>query len=92
MSNYDSSSPSAPAQPPAEPPVQPTVQPPVAPRTLLVRSRSNKVVAGVCGGFADYTGFDANLIRIIMVAATVLGFGSPAIVYLAAWLLMPEGD
>lgn len=88
MSNYDSSSPSAPAQPPAEPPVQP----PVTPRTLLVRSRSNKVVAGVCGGFADYTGFDANLIRIIMVAATVLGFGSPAIVYLAAWLLMPEGD
>jgi len=86
MSNHDSYSPPVPAQQPTPTP------PPTPPRTLLVRSRSDKVVAGVCGGFADYTGFDANLIRIIMVAATVLGFGSPIIVYLAAWLLMPEGD
>jgi phage shock protein PspC (stress-responsive transcriptional regulator) len=78
MSNYESYPPPVPAQP--------------APRNLLVRSRSDKMIAGVCGGFADFTGFDVNLIRLVLVAATVLGAGSPIIVYLAAWLLMPEGD
>jgi phage shock protein C len=76
MSNHESYSPPAPAQ--------------AAPRTLLVRSRDDRWIGGVCGGFADYTGFDANVIRIVLVAATVLGFGSPVIVYLAAWLLMPK--
>ncbi|KAA1427897.1 PspC domain-containing protein [Nocardioides antri] len=68
----------------------PTAQPRA--RTLLVRSRDDKMVAGVCGGFSDFTGIDANLIRIFLVASTVLGFGSPIILYLAAWLLMPQGD
>ncbi|MDZ5619572.1 PspC domain-containing protein [Nocardioides bizhenqiangii] len=79
MTNYEPYPPPVPAQP-------------ARPRTLLVRSRSDKMVAGVCGGFADFTGFDVNLIRILLVAATVLGAGSPIIVYLAAWILMPEGD
>lgn len=68
-------------------------QVPARPRrsTLLVRSRDDRMVAGVCGGFADFSGIDANLVRILLVAATVLGFGSPVLVYLAAWLLMPQG-
>ncbi len=69
--------------------------PPAAParaRTLLVRSRDDRMVAGVCGGFADFTGIDANVIRIFLVATTVLGVGSPVIIYLAAWLLMPRGE
>jgi phage shock protein C len=76
MSNYESYS-------------QPTAPQPV-PRTLLVRSRDDRWLGGVCGGFADYTGFDANVIRIVLVAATVLGAGSPVVIYLAAWLLMPK--
>lgn len=56
----------------------------------LVRSRSNKMVAGVCGGLAVYTGLDANLIRILLVAAVVFGFGTGIVLYVAAWLLMPE--
>lgn len=80
MSSYEPYPPPVPAQPRGRP------------RTLLVRSRDDRMVAGVCGGFADFTGLDANLIRILLVAATVLGFGSPVIVYLAAWLLMPEAD
>ena len=78
MSSYEPYPPPVPAQPRSP--------------SLLARSRDDKMVAGVCGGFADFTGLDANLIRIILVAATVLGFGSPVIVYLAAWLLMPDGD
>jgi phage shock protein PspC (stress-responsive transcriptional regulator) len=78
MSNYEPYSPAPAAQP--------------APRNLLVRSRSDKMVAGVCGGFAEFTGLDANLIRIVLVAATVLGAGFPIIAYVAALFLMPEGS
>ena len=74
----------------------PYAPPPVpaqsAPRTVLARSRSDKMVAGVCGGFAAYTGYDVNVIRIVLVAATVFGVGSPIILYLVAWLLTPESD
>ena len=77
MSTYETYPPPSPAAPTA--------------RTLLVRSPSEKVVAGVCGGFADFTGLDVNLIRIVLVAATILGFGSTIVLYLAAWLLMPQG-
>ncbi len=64
-------------------------QSPSAPRRL-VRTRADKMVAGVCGGFAAYLGIDANLLRILVVAAVVLGFGTPAIAYLVAWVLMPQ--
>ena len=60
-----------------------------APRTLT-RSRDKKILAGVCGGFAEYTGLDVNLIRIVLVAATILGVGTPVLVYLVGWALMPE--
>ncbi|HYG94914.1 MAG TPA: PspC domain-containing protein [Nocardioides sp.] len=63
--------------------------PPAAPRRLT-RSRSDRMVSGVCGGFAEYFRVDANLIRIVVVAATVLGLGCPVLAYLAAWLLMPQ--
>ncbi|UMG94368.1 PspC domain-containing protein [Nocardioides sp. TF02-7] len=60
-----------------------------APRRL-VRTRADKMVGGVCGGFAAYLGIDSNLLRILLVAAVVLGFGTPAIAYLVAWALMPQ--
>lgn len=58
----------------------------------LRRSRSDKMVAGVCGGVAKMIGVDAAILRIILVAATLLGFGTGAVLYVAAWLLMPEED
>ena len=64
--------------------------PPPARRTQLVRSRQDRVVGGVCGGFAAFTGIDATLIRVLLVAATVFGLGSPVLLYAAAWLLMPS--
>jgi len=72
-------------------PYQPAPPPPVTPTRRLVRTRNDKVLTGVCGGFAAYARIDANLVRIALVAATVLGFGTPILVYLVAWLLMPEG-
>ncbi|OLR89841.1 PspC domain-containing protein [Actinokineospora bangkokensis] len=60
-------------------------------RTLR-RSRTDKMVAGVCGGLAKTLGVDAALVRIGLVAATLLGFGAGALIYLAAWILIPEED
>jgi phage shock protein C len=56
----------------------------------LARSRSNSMIGGVCGGVAEYTGVDANLIRLLAVLGTIFGFGSILVVYLVAWLLMPQ--
>jgi phage shock protein C len=58
----------------------------------LRRSRSDKMLAGVCGGIARYFGVDAAVVRIGLVAATILGFGTGAIVYFACWLIVPEDD
>ena len=58
----------------------------------LRRSRNDKMIAGVCGGLAKMIGVDAAILRIILVAATLLGFGTGAILYVAAWILMPEED
>jgi phage shock protein C len=60
------------------------------PTKTLRRSRTDKMVAGVCGGVAQHLGVDAALIRIILVASTILGFGAGAVLYLACWLIIPE--
>ncbi|WP_329788028.1 PspC domain-containing protein [Lentzea sp. DG1S-22] len=58
----------------------------------LRRSRSDKMLAGVCGGVAKMIGVDAAIMRIVLVAATLLGFGAGAVLYVAAWVLMPEEE
>lgn len=42
---------------------------------------------GVCGGIANYTGWDANLVRIGFALGTIFGFGSLILVYLAIGLI-----
>jgi phage shock protein PspC (stress-responsive transcriptional regulator) len=58
-------------------------------RPPLRRSRSDKVIGGVAGGLADYSGVDALLWRVGLVALALAGPGVP--VYLLLWLLMPAG-
>jgi phage shock protein C len=58
-------------------------------RTLR-RSRDDRMVAGVCGGTAKLLGVDPALVRVLLVAATILGFGTGAVLYLACWLIVPE--
>ena len=70
---------------------EPMTPPPSAPAPKrLVRSRDDRWVAGVCGGVAAYLGVDANLVRLVVVLGTVLGFCSLAVAYIVAWILMPE--
>jgi phage shock protein PspC (stress-responsive transcriptional regulator) len=69
---------------------QPTAQAP-GPRRLY-RSRSDRVIGGVCGGVAKYFDIDPVLVRVGAVALAVLG-GAGVLAYLAAVLLIPnEGE
>lgn len=64
---------------------------PVAPAPKrLMRSRDDRWLSGVCGGIARYVGVDPNLVRLLVVIGTILGFGSLLVAYIAAWILMPE--
>lgn len=55
----------------------------------LTRSRSDKVVAGVCGGLARHFGIDTVWFRIAFVALA-LGGGAGVLLYVIAWIAMPE--
>jgi phage shock protein C len=57
----------------------------------LARSRTDRKIAGVCGGFAAYSGLDANIVRLVMVLLAVLG-GSGVVLYLVAWVIVPLED
>ena len=56
----------------------------------FVRSDSQKMIAGVCGGVGEYFSVDVNLVRVLSVIAAVISGGTVALVYLAAWMLMPQ--
>jgi phage shock protein C len=57
----------------------------------LRRSRSNKMIAGVIGGLANYFGFDPTMARVLYVILSVVSVGFPGIlVYIILWIIMPE--
>ena len=58
----------------------------------LYRSRTKRKLAGVIGGLADYTGWDATLLRIIFAIGVVLGYGSLALVYLIWIFVVPNEE
>ena len=62
-----------------------STQPPS--RTKFYLDKKNGKVMGVCSGIADYTGFDVTLVRIMMVAAILMGGGALIPVYfIAGWI------
>ena len=63
---------------------------PVPPRAGVRRSRSGAVLGGVCAGIARSAGLDPLLLRIALVAVTVLTGGAGLVAYLAAWVLIPR--
>ncbi|WP_029433397.1 PspC domain-containing protein [Blastococcus sp. URHD0036] len=74
--------------PPAWPPPPPPSGPPARPQAR--RSRDDKMVGGVAGGLADYSGIDPLLWRVGFVALTLAG-GTGILVYLLLWVVMPAG-
>ena len=55
----------------------------------LYRSNHNRMLAGVCGGAAEYFGIDPTLVRVIW-AILSLGGGAGLIAYVICILLIPE--
>jgi phage shock protein PspC (stress-responsive transcriptional regulator) len=62
------------------------------PKPTLFRSPTDKMVGGVCGGLADFFGWDATLIRLFWVVMTLATGGGGFLAYLALWMLLPVGS
>jgi phage shock protein PspC (stress-responsive transcriptional regulator) len=56
----------------------------------LRRSRRYRIVAGVCGGLAEWLGWRPTLVRVLFVLIGALPLLSGVLVYLVLWLLIPE--
>ena len=56
----------------------------------LYRTHEGRMVAGVCSGLGEYFGVDANLIRVILLVLTIFTAGFGVLIYLGAWIVIPE--
>jgi len=57
-------------------------------KSKLKLDKANGKLMGVCSGLANWSGVDANILRLIFVLATVFGFGSAILIYLAIGLIV----
>lgn len=55
----------------------------------LYKSKTNRVLFGVCGGLGEYFNIDPTLIRLIM-ALLICGAGTGLLAYIIAAIIMPE--
>lgn len=55
------------------------------------RSKSDRKIAGVCGGVAQYFNIDPTLVRILWVVGTLVSFGIGILAYVVFWVAAPEG-
>ena len=57
----------------------------------LLRSKKNRVIAGVCAGIGEYFGIDSTVIRLIWVVLIIFtGFFPGILAYIIAWIIIPE--
>ena len=60
-------------------------------RRPLRRSRRHRMVAGVCGGLAEWLGWDPTLVRVLYVVGSIVSVAFPGIlVYLILWIIVPK--
>ena len=56
----------------------------------LDRSRSDRMIAGVCGGIAQYFGIDSTIVRLFTVLAAIVSGGAVVLIYFVMWIVVPE--
>lgn len=57
----------------------------------LYRSRRYRMLAGVCGGLAEWLGWSPTVVRVLYVVGSILSVAFPGmIVYIVLWLIMPN--
>ena len=55
-----------------------------------LKRSSNKMIAGVCGGIANYFGWDPTLVRVVYVLLTIFTVFAGLLVYIILWVIMPQ--
>ncbi len=59
----------------------------------LQRSAHDVMIGGVCGGIAEWLGWDPTLVRILYVVVSVLSAAFPCLlIYIILWIVMPQAD
>ena len=58
---------------------------------VLRRSRSNRVLAGVCGGLAEFFGISSFWFRLGMLIAFIPGGVPGVLLYILLWMIIPSG-
>jgi phage shock protein C len=59
----------------------------------LYRSSKQRMIAGVCGGLAEYFDMDVNIMRLLFVAISLLSVLVPMVIfYILAWIIVPEKE
>jgi phage shock protein C len=54
----------------------------------LVLDKANKKILGVCGGLANWSGIDPLIVRLLFVITTLIGMGSPIIIYILLAMIL----
>lgn len=62
----------------------------MVPVRKLYRSRTNKMLSGLCGGLSELTNIDATLFRILLVVLTIFSSGALIIVYIIVSMIVPK--
>ena len=57
----------------------------------LYKSKRERMISGVCGGIAEYFGWDPSIVRLVFVIFALTG-GSGILAYIAAAVILPEED
>jgi len=56
----------------------------------LVRSERFKIIGGVCGGIAQFLGWDVTIVRLLYIIVSIASAAFPGIlVYIILWIIMP---
>jgi phage shock protein C len=58
----------------------------------LYRSKKERMLGGVCAGLGEHLNVDPTVIRLFWAVITLLSIGTGLIVYLIAWIIIPEED
>jgi phage shock protein C len=56
----------------------------------LYRSKKERILGGVCAGLGEHLDVDPTVIRLIWAVITVLSLGTGIIIYILAWIIIPE--
>lgn len=61
-------------------------------RKKLYRNPDDRILGGVAGGLAAYLGWDATIVRLLMAALLIFGFGTIIPIYIVCWIVIPEAQ